>query len=185
MEIDEAKAVAECVDGTIWDPVKDVCVEDTGSPLDGKCSTQEFQCLQGTVQNIQYGYGTDYSSWECVGENDTIDFCSYYTGGGGTTTTTGEVTLKAVPSWIFKGRSSTLSWTSWAGATCSLSDSNGTSIATETNISGDGHVDVKPALTTTYTMTCMDAVGTAETPEANNPSATATVRVIRPIIFER
>lgn len=174
-------AVAKCVSGTIWDG--NVCIKDTGSSLNGKCSTEEFKCLQGTVENIEYG--TDgYNYWQCRGDNNTVDSCSYYVGGTGGVITTGEVTLTAVPSWIFRGRYSTLSWTSWAGATCALVDSNGNPITTDTDISGNGHMDVNPTSTTTYTMTCANSGG-AESAEANSSSASATVRVIRPIIFER
>lgn len=88
--------------------------------------------------------------------------CPDTIGGGG-------VTLTAVPSWVFKGRPSTLTWESWPGAACNINPGN-------ISVGDSGNTSVSPISTTTYTAVCTDGT--------DSGSAQTTVRVIKPIIFE-
>jgi hypothetical protein len=73
------------------------------------------------------------------------------------------VTLSASPSTIDQGQSTTLSWTSSDASSCTASGAWSGSVVT------NGSATVEPTVTSTYTMTCNGAGGTA--------SASATVTV--------
>lgn len=87
-------------------------------------------------------------------------------GGGGVF----NLSFSASPTLIFKSRPSTLTWTSVGATSCSSSQF-------ETGGRTSGNATVNPTSTTTYNITCTDDI-------SGSDSASATVRVISPIIIE-
>jgi hypothetical protein len=92
--------------------------------------------------------------------------CPEGNGGGGGVF---NLSFSASPALIFKGRPSTLTWTSTGATSCSSSQ-----FATGGQVNGNAKVN--PTSTTTYTITCTGTAG--------SDSASAVVRVISPTIIE-
>jgi hypothetical protein len=158
------------------------------------CNTQACptECLNGAVDYptcTQCSDGTLPSSYpgnmcpEC--SNGAVDYptckecsdgtspssypgnvCPEGNGGGGGVF---NLSFSASPALIFKGRPSTLTWTSTGATSCSSSQ-----FATGGQVNGNAKVN--PTSTTTYTITCTGTAG--------SDSASAVVRVISPTIIE-
>lgn len=187
IELKKESGKGFCASGTKWDSGRSACVEIIDFE-NGVCLDNHNQCSGG--DSIDLADTDDYYLWMCKGKNGgSDDNCSeaknpgclngalnppacdcWNPSGCGIGVGGGDVTLTAVPSWIFKGRSSTLTWESWPGATCTINPGN-------VSLGDTDNLQVSPLTTTTYTAECVDS-------ENNTDSAETTVRVIKPIIFE-
>lgn len=187
IELKKESGKGFCASGTKWDIGRSACVEIIDFE-NGVCLDNHNQCSGG--DSVDLADTDDYYLWMCKGKNGgSDDNCSeaknsecpngalnppacdcWNPSGCGIGVGGGDVTLTAVPSWIFKGRSSTLTWESWPGATCTINPGN-------VSLGDTDNLQVSPLTTTTYTAECVDS-------ENNTDSAETTVRVIKPIIFE-
>jgi len=85
------------------------------------------------------------------------------------------MTLTATPGTIYKGKISTLNWTSTV-ASCKVTDNNGVTLISDTGNNKEGTIQVKPIKTTTYTLTCKGG--------AAGETKDASVKVINVVIIE-
>lgn len=135
---------ARCSSELDWDGVK--CIEKIGG-IDGICGiTPPFNCIEGdSVDNVE---GPTSFIWRCTGKEGGADaVCSVDKIVSGAI----NIDFKASPKRIFKGRSSTLTWTTDADS-CIGSTNNGSLF--ETGGQSNGTYVVKPDQTTTYTLSC-------------------------------
>jgi hypothetical protein len=142
-------ACTQCYDGTLPSSYPgNVCPECSNGAVDYPTCKE---CSDGTSPSSYPG-----------------NVCPEVNGGGGGGGVF-NLSFSASPSLIFKGRPSTLTWSSSGATSCSSSN------FTTGNLT-NGSVKVNPTSTTIYTITCTGTAG--------SDSASAVVRVISPTIIE-
>lgn len=147
IELGQDMARAVCESGTTWNGT--VCVADGGGGItDGDCGNEVDTCDAGSL--IQLDDSPTTYIWQCSGINggDPSPICTkdINLGGGAI-----NIDFKASPKRIFKGRSSTLTWTTDADS-CTGTASDGSPFVTDGK--PNGTYVVKPNQTTTYTLSC-------------------------------
>lgn len=167
-------AIPESNEGNNCSGWTEIKVQAEGLPVDGgwtewNCGACSVSCGGGTQSCARTCTNPvpQNGGASCVGPTTTEQICNTQACGGGGA---GElmVTLTASPTMIFKGRSSTLTWNSTADSCISEDFATGDKTT--------GTVLVSPVSTTTYKITCKKA-------EVED-SATATIKVINPVIIE-
>ena len=154
-----------------WGSVEVVPVPFDGGWSDWVCGSCSKLCGSGT-QSCKRTCTNPLLG--CEGPDTREQLCNEQACGGGDENGVLGLTFSASPTWIFKGRSSTLTWTT--NTDPATTSCVGTGDGFDTGNKPSGSDLVNPTVTTTYGITCTKGTETE--------SASVKVKVINPIIIE-
>ncbi|MCX6754611.1 MAG: hypothetical protein NTU81_02170 [Candidatus Nomurabacteria bacterium] len=135
-----------------------------GNPIYGVCTGCGADNSGGTQTVTQTQIGPLYGGAACTGTGISSQSCSC--GIVDNTSDNAGVTIVALPAKIYKGKTSDLKWTS-SVSSCNIKDGTGVTVLADTGSATSGTKNVRPLVTTLYTIFCPGGL-----------EASATVKVI-------
>jgi len=144
------------------------CTPPGNDPIDGVCVQPHSNCALGVGFDEKESINSYL--WQCPGINGGNNVSCVEDKGN--PDPVGDLTFTALPTWIFKGRPATLTWSSGADTSTCVGESF------DTGGQPSGSVKVTPNKTTTYTISGCNKGG------VDLGTKSVKVRVINPIIIE-